>query len=227
MRRNMQNVEIRVKGHIDEHWSSWFEDLAMAQAEGETILTGTVADQAALYGVLARLRDFGLSLQLVNSVEVKPPDEEPRPGSNGDLVTGSGWINSPAGAWPSNPALTGNASFDFLSKHEPGDALPTGWTRFQFSDANLSFCSACQQGLVVAEAKAHYQGSGSINARGDYGFMLTAVDGRQPGGGGVDKFRIKIWDKATGDIVYDNQMDASNTADPATAVGGGSIVIRK
>ena len=80
---------------------------------------------------------------------------------------------------------------------------------------------------MVAKAKAHYQGSGTINARGDYGCLLTVVDGRQPGGGGVDRCRIKIWDKSTGDIVYDNQMGASNTADPATAVGGGSIVIRK
>src|SRR3990170_4365959 len=154
MRRSMLYVEIRVKGHIDEHWSSWFEDLAIALADDETILTGAVADQAALYGVLARLRDLGLSLQSVNSVEVKPPDEEHPPGSDYGLVTGSGWINSPAGAYPSNPALTGKASFGFVSKREPGDALPTGWTRFQFSDANLSFYGVSQQGLVVAGATA-------------------------------------------------------------------------
>ena len=223
----MLYVEIRVKGHIDEHWSSWFEDLAIAFAGNETILTGEVSDQAALYGVLAKLRDLGLSLLSVNSVEVKPPDEEPPPGPNCDLVTGSGWINSPAGAWPSEPALTGKAIFGFVSKREPGEALPTGWTRFQFSDANLSFYGASQQGLAVAGAKAHYQGAGTINARGDFGFVLTAIDGRQPGGAGVDKFRIKIWDKATGDIVYDNQMGASNTADPTSDVVGGSIVIRK
>ena len=223
----MLYIEIRVKGHIDEHWSSWFEDLAIAFADNETILTGEVADQAALYGVLARLRDLGLSLLSVNSVEVKPSDEGPPPGSDCDLVTGSGWINSPAGASPSNPALTGKARFGFVSKREPGDALPTGWTRFEFNVANLSFYGASQLGLVVAGAKAHYQGSGTINGGGDYGFMLTAIDGRQAGGEGVDKFRIKIWDKATGDIVYDNQMGADNTADPTTDVGGGNIVIRK
>jgi len=223
----MLYIEIRVKGHIDEHWSSWFEDLAIAFADNETILTGEVADQAALYGVLARLRDLGLSLLSVNSVEVKPSDEGPPPGSDCDLVTGIGWINSPAGASPSNPALTGKARFGFVSKREPGDALPTGWTRFEFNVANLSFYGASQQGLVVAGAKAHYQGAGTINARGDFGFVLTAIDGRLPGGGGVDKFRIKVWDKATGDIVYDNQMGASNTADPTSDVVGGSIVIRK
>jgi hypothetical protein len=67
----MQRVEIRVKGRIDEHWSNWFGDLAITYAEGdETILTGTVADQSVLYGILTRLRDLGLSLLSVNHVEM-------------------------------------------------------------------------------------------------------------------------------------------------------------
>jgi hypothetical protein len=68
----MQSVEIRVKGHIDEHWSDWFEDLTVRHTEqDETILLGTVVDQAALYGLLAKLRNLGLSLLSVNSVEVE------------------------------------------------------------------------------------------------------------------------------------------------------------
>ncbi|MGD8998075.1 MAG: hypothetical protein PVH80_08190 [Anaerolineae bacterium] len=59
----MQVVEIRIKGRIDEHWSDWFADLEIRHAEqDETILTGSVADQAALYGLLAKLRDLGLPL---------------------------------------------------------------------------------------------------------------------------------------------------------------------
>ena len=66
----MQSVEIRVKGQIDEHWSDWFEGLTLAHTEqGETILWGTVVDQAALYGLLTKLRNLGLSLVSVNSVE--------------------------------------------------------------------------------------------------------------------------------------------------------------
>jgi len=78
---------------------------------------------------------------------------------------------------------------------------------------------------VVAGARAQYKGVGAINGAGEYGFMLTAIDGQIKGGGGADKFRIKIWDKATDEIVYDNQMGAADTADPATILGGGSIVI--
>ncbi|HKA52592.1 MAG TPA: hypothetical protein VKJ47_02920 [Candidatus Binatia bacterium] len=75
--------------------------------------------------------------------------------------------------------------------------------------------------------KAQYKGAGTINGSGNYGFMLTANDGQVNGGGGVDKFRIKIWDGATGAIVYDNQMGDADTAGATTAIAGGSIVIQK
>ena len=57
--------------------------------------------------------------------------------------------------------------------------------------------------------------------------MLTAIDGDINGGAGQDKFRIKIWDQLTGLVVYDNLLGASDTADPTTVLGGGSIVIHK
>lgn len=67
----MLRVEIRVKGQIDEHWSSWFEGLTLAYTDrDETVLSGAVADESALYGLIARLRDLGLSLVSVDSEEV-------------------------------------------------------------------------------------------------------------------------------------------------------------
>ena len=71
------------------------------------------------------------------------------------------------------------------------------------------------------------KGRGRINGGGDYGFLLTAIDGQLNGGGGSDKFRIKVWDKDTGQVVYDNQLGDDDYADPTTVIGGGSIVIRK
>jgi len=63
----MHQVEIRVKGQIDERWSEWLEGLAVTHTEeGETVLAGTVLDQAALYGLIAKLRDLGLPLAAVN-----------------------------------------------------------------------------------------------------------------------------------------------------------------
>jgi hypothetical protein len=63
----MQQVEIRVKGQIDERWSEWLEGLTITHtAEDETVLVGSVLDQSALYGLIARLRDLGLPLLSVN-----------------------------------------------------------------------------------------------------------------------------------------------------------------
>lgn len=66
-----------------------------------------------------------------------------------------------------------------------------------------------------------------MNGGGSYGFLLTATDGQVAGGGGVDKFRIKIWDKNNADsIVYDNAPGSDDIYSSTTqAIGGGSIVI--
>ena len=62
--------QIRVKGILDEQWSDWFDGLTIApQACGETLLTGPVRDQAALHGLLARVRDIGLPLLSVQRVD--------------------------------------------------------------------------------------------------------------------------------------------------------------
>ncbi len=57
---------------------------------------------------------------------------------------------------------------------------------------------------MVSAARAQYKDEGTVNGTGQYGFLLTAIDG-DISGGGVDKFRIKIWDKPSGAIVYDNR----------------------
>jgi len=92
---------------------------------------------------------------------------------------------------------------------------------FQFKVADLNFKSTSYDWLVIAGSKAKYKGTGSINGTGEYGFMLSAIDGTP------DKFRIKIWDKETGDVVYDNQLGAADDADLVTVIEGGSIVIHK
>ncbi len=63
----MQRVEIRIKEEINMHWSDWFDGLVIKHTDqNETILRGTIADQAALYGLLIKLRDLSLSLVSVN-----------------------------------------------------------------------------------------------------------------------------------------------------------------
>ena len=68
-----QLYEIRLKGHLDDRWAKWFEGLAITLEEnGDTLLTGPVIDQAALHGLLKKVRDLGLSLVSVSPVELGP-----------------------------------------------------------------------------------------------------------------------------------------------------------
>ena len=67
---NAKVYEIRLKGHLDARWVKWFDGLALTLDEnGSTLLSGPVADQAALNGLLKKVRDLGLPLLSVNSVE--------------------------------------------------------------------------------------------------------------------------------------------------------------
>jgi hypothetical protein len=62
--------EIRLKGHLDNRWATYFEGLTISrQDDGDTLLTGPVVDQAALYGLLRKVRDLGMPLLSVICVE--------------------------------------------------------------------------------------------------------------------------------------------------------------
>ena len=146
----------------------------------------------------------------------------------GGFVTGGGWIDSPTGAYPADPTLTGKANFGFVSKYKKGATTPTCETEFQFKVADLNFHSDSYDWLVIAGPKAMYKGTGTINGEGNHGFMLTAIDEKLTPSTDVDLFRIKIWDKDNGDaIVYDNQIGEADDADLSTAIQGGSVVIHK
>jgi hypothetical protein len=67
--------QIRVKGHLGPEWTGWFEGLAITlEVDGDTLLTGPIADQAALYGLLKKVRDLGIPLVSVNRLEPGPAD---------------------------------------------------------------------------------------------------------------------------------------------------------
>jgi hypothetical protein len=65
--------EIRLAGHLDPRWAAWFDGLAVTtHADGSTVISGPIPDQAALHGVLQRVRDLGLTLMSVNQPEDDP-----------------------------------------------------------------------------------------------------------------------------------------------------------
>ena len=69
--------QLRVDGHLGDHWSAWFGDLALShESDGTTSLSGVVSDQAELHGLLMKIRDLGVTLI---SVEVIDPSGEAAP----------------------------------------------------------------------------------------------------------------------------------------------------
>jgi FtsP/CotA-like multicopper oxidase with cupredoxin domain len=191
-----------------------------ASAGGSNYTSSHTFNQAGVYTVTATVSRNGFSDSDSVMIVVYDP--------NAGFVTGGGTITSAAGAYVANASLTGIASFGFVSKYKKGANVPDGETEFSFHVASFNFHSTAYEWLVVAGAKAQYKGTGTVNGVGNYGFLLSAVDGQVNGGGGVDKFRIKIWDINNGDaVVYDNNLGASEDIDNANpqVLRSGSVVI--
>jgi hypothetical protein len=72
--------QIRIKGHLGRGWTDWFGGLTITlEEDGDTLLTGPVVDQAALHGLLKKVRDLGMPLLSVNCVEPGQADNETHP----------------------------------------------------------------------------------------------------------------------------------------------------
>ena len=75
---NPGGYEIRLKGHLDSRWTAWFDGLSLTnESDGTTVIHGPVADQAALHGLLQKVRDLGLPLVSVTQVRPGQPECPP------------------------------------------------------------------------------------------------------------------------------------------------------
>ncbi|MEU6256826.1 family 43 glycosylhydrolase [Streptomyces sp. NPDC047043] len=110
---------------------------------------------------------------------------------------GTGVFISPAGAFPAKPDLTGKAAFLVTAFYPKAATAPTGQASLELGPARLQFRSTGSDWLVVTGSQAVYQGSGTVNGTGGYAFRVTATET-------PDTFRIRIWKKSGGDVVYDN-----------------------
>lgn len=69
--------QIRIKGHLGSQWTEWFAGLTITlEEDGNTLLTGIIIDQAALHGLLKKVRDLGIPLLSINSVGISPQDNQ-------------------------------------------------------------------------------------------------------------------------------------------------------
>jgi PKD repeat protein len=215
-------------GKKDTHTAVWdWEGATSAGSVSETNGSGTVTGthtytQAGVYTVKLAVTDKdGGSVSVTNVEYVVVYD------SSAGGVIGAGWIASPAGAYAPNPSLKGTAVFGFLARYKKGASVPSGATEFILCLGRLNFVSTSYDWMVVSGAKVTYQGSGKINGKGTYGFTLSAIDSRKLTGVGSDKVRMRVWNKASGAVVYDSQPGSPASADPTTVLKGGNVIITK
>jgi hypothetical protein len=137
------------------------------------------------------------------------------------FVTGAGWIESPQGAVVDDPDAVGRAHFAFTARYRGEQTVPDGHVQFRAGD--LSFRGTAYEWLLIDGERAQLRGIGTIGGAGEYGFVLTAIDGR--GEDDADRLRIRIWEVASGAIVYDSQPGDGEDAEPVATLGGGNIVV--
>lgn len=212
-------------GTIDQHqclmnWDNGAGSVTSAASGMACNLTNTYSS-AGVYSVALQVvdKDGGMS-QVVNGMVVV---YDPSAG----FVTGGGWVAVAKGSYVANAALEGKGNFGFVSKYLKGANKPTGQTEFQFKAGSFNFHSSDYQWLVVSGCKAQYKGTGTVNGQPGFGFSLVSTDGDSCASRTSDKFRIKVWNQASGAIVFDNRLGASDDLDAADpqVIGGGSIVI--
>ena len=93
-----------------------------------------------------------------------------------------------------------------------------------FKLGNLNFMSTTCEWMASSGGKLHLKGSGTVNGKGSYNFILYAFDGQAVGRS--DMLHIKIWNTSTNQVVYDNQPGADEFTDSGATISGGFILIQ-
>lgn len=230
---------------------TWGDHCALSVASvTESGGAGTVRGQhtfctAGVHPVTLTVTDStGLSATVARDVVVYAPSSA--------AVTGAGWFLSPQGAYKREKIHAGRASFSFVAATRPAAIRPADETMLKFHVANLDFQSGAYEVLSVAAGRAQYQGSGTVNGRGNYLFLLSAQAGNDGSAASPGRLRIRIWHRdarSNAEVVdYDNQVaarargvagdnalaaravpNATDTGDAGegSAIGGGGIVLHQ
>jgi hypothetical protein len=133
-------------------------------------------------------------------------------------ASGSAWISVAPGYYRSNSEA--QLRFDFKSRPakltEQHTQVPV-----EFRAGKMKFKASSSDYQKLSDSKVQFRGTGKVNGESGYNFILTVIDGQAQDGGGVDKFRIKIWNDKTGEVVFDSQTGDRDDAEPTTSVGEG------
>jgi hypothetical protein len=207
-------------GVLDSHTATWnWGNIISEGTITESNGTGSVLDshtytQAGVYTPTLTVTDED-GLAVMSSPFQYIVVYDPSAG----FITGAGTIDSNAGADMLNISTTGKAMFGINVKYINGQSVPTGSTKFNFPAGDISLSSTSYDWLVISGNKAYFHGSGTVNNTGSYSFLITMIDGNP------DTLRIKIKDNTNGNIIYDNQMNSSDFADPSVAISTGQIKV--
>lgn len=143
---------------------------------------------------------------------------------NGGYTYGGGYFASPAGALKSDLTVSGDVSYGYTINYYKNATFPKGETQFEFGLGEFEFNAVNFDYLSISGAKAQFKGTGKIvGGQSGINFIATVIDG-DIDGTGVDKLRMKIYNKNTGEVYYDNQPGAGDADDPLTPVGLNSLI---
>jgi hypothetical protein len=143
---------------------------------------------------------------------------------NGGYTYGGGWFASSAGALKSDASATGKANFGYAVNYFKGAANPKGETQFELKVGDLEYNALNFEYLSIAGARAQIKGTGKITGgQSGINFIMTVIDGALDGTG-IDKIRIKVYNKNTGQVYYDNEQ-GSDANNPVTKVGTNSQIV--
>ncbi len=121
-----------------------------------------------------------------------------------ESVKGAGWFDSPKGAIFNNPNVEGKLFFAFIANIDKKKRL-NGNVLLTFPKSLKLFTSNSVDWLTINNSTGQIKGSGKINGKGDYGFLITAISNDKKLFTDKDKIHIKVWNKSNGDaLVYDN-----------------------
>lgn len=142
----------------------------------------------------------------------------------GGHTFGGGWYQSPVGALKSDASATGKATFGFAANYFKKSTNPKGETQFVFKVGDFEYNAVNFEYLALNNNTAQIKGNGRITGlQSGISFIMTVLDGAATGG--EDKIRMKIYNKNTGEVYYDNQPGASDADLPTMTVGANSTIV--
>jgi len=138
--------------------------------------------------------------------------------ASGAWITGGGWVASPSGSNAVAPSASGKLSFELVARYLTGSPVPSGSAEFKLNAGGLEFRSTSLDWLVVGGPCARLRGRGTVNGVGDFAFDVIAIDGPT-----TDAVRIRIWNRVSGTVLYDNRPREPLADSRVAALGGGSV----